>query len=528
MPGESVIQTMKSFLALFISCALLLPGVADADAAQPLDLLEFEVHGNTVLSNEAIERAVYPYLGPGRAVGDVEKARSALEKAYHDAGYLTVFVDTPEQNVGKGVVRLRVTEGKVERMRVSGAQYTLPSRIRTEVPSAAEGTVPYFPELQQDLATVNRAPGVRVLPVLQAGMTPGTVDVSLNVEDAFPLSAWVGLNNAYSPNTSKLRINGGLRYDNLFQRAHSFSLQYQTSPTDPGETSAISASYVMPFDGYTRYLSLYGVHSESNVAALGDLLTQCNGDILGARLIVPLPVRGGFSHNLSLGFDFKDFKESLTLGASSAIETPIRYWTLVAAYGAKIEDGSGAWQLGASAVLGLRGLGSDDVAFENKRHAATGDFTVLKLDAQREQRLASGWSVLGRANVQLTDQALISNEQFSAGGVGSVRGYLLSEVLGDMGLRGSLELRSPPIAPSAWPAMKRLQPYLFAEGATLKVVDPLPGQTDQYNLASAGVGLQLETRQAFSLDLSLAVPFRNTHNTQADKPRIHFDARLNF
>ena len=77
-------------------------GAPETGASPKLDLLEFQVKGNTVLSQMAIEEAVYPLLGPGKSVADVEKARAALEQAYHDAGYLTVYVSVPEQKVPAG------------------------------------------------------------------------------------------------------------------------------------------------------------------------------------------------------------------------------------------------------------------------------------------------------------------------------------------------------------------------------------------------------------------------------------------
>ena len=60
------------------------------------DVLEYVIDGNTVLSVERVEQAVTPFLGPGLSMARVEAARAALEKAYQDAGYLSVFVDVPE------------------------------------------------------------------------------------------------------------------------------------------------------------------------------------------------------------------------------------------------------------------------------------------------------------------------------------------------------------------------------------------------------------------------------------------------
>src|SRR5580704_9418755 len=66
------------------------------------DVLELRVQGNTVLDARSIESAVYPFTGPAKQMGDVEAARAALERAYHDHGFGTVFVDIPEQSVDDG------------------------------------------------------------------------------------------------------------------------------------------------------------------------------------------------------------------------------------------------------------------------------------------------------------------------------------------------------------------------------------------------------------------------------------------
>ena len=50
-----------------------------------------------MLSATRIEEAVYPYLGEDKTIADVEATRTALEKAYRDAGYLTVLVGIPSR-----------------------------------------------------------------------------------------------------------------------------------------------------------------------------------------------------------------------------------------------------------------------------------------------------------------------------------------------------------------------------------------------------------------------------------------------
>src|SRR3984893_19185041 len=58
---------------------------------------EYRVLGNSVLSNRDIETVLYPLLGDHKTLADVEIARAALEKTYHDRGFGTVFDDIPEQ-----------------------------------------------------------------------------------------------------------------------------------------------------------------------------------------------------------------------------------------------------------------------------------------------------------------------------------------------------------------------------------------------------------------------------------------------
>jgi hemolysin activation/secretion protein len=83
---------------------------------------------------------------------------------------------------------------------------------------------------------------------------------------------------------------------------------------------------------------------------------------------------------------------------------------------------------------------------------------------------------------------LISNEQYSAGGATSVRGYLEAERLGDLGAALSLELYSPPLVSGE--RVPDLRLFGFMDAASLRVEDPLPEQDASFRLGSAGAGLR--------------------------------------
>jgi len=168
-------------------------------------------------------------------------ARDALLAAYQAAGYQSVYVDLPEQQVTQGVVFLQVSETRVGRVRVVGAEYNSPLDVRDQVPALQEGTVPDFNKAQSQLAALNRGPKRQVMPLVRQGALPGTMDVDLKVEDQSPWRASVGLNNDYSADTRKLRASASIGHDNLWQLGHSASISFFGAPQDLKQKQVVSA-----------------------------------------------------------------------------------------------------------------------------------------------------------------------------------------------------------------------------------------------------------------------------------------------
>ena len=490
------------------------------------DILEYEIEGNTVLPPIAIERAVYPYLGPNRSAESVEDARRALERAYQTAGYLTVVVDVPEQQVKDGVVRLRVTEGRVEQLRVSDNRYYSRSEIRASVPGLAPGVVPNFPQVQKQLAALSTSPDRKITPVLKPGTETGTVDVDLKVEDKLPLHGGVELNNRQSPNTTPLRFVANLRYDNLWQEGHGIGATVQTAPQEPSKLQVFAATYVAPVSENLTLVG-YGVYSNSDVAAIGGTDVVGNGTIWGIRAIMPLPAKDASSQSVSLGFDYKDFKDSVHVEGADSIETPITYGLLSAQYRATFPEGTRKHDASVSLNFAPRGVfGNNDSEFDDKRFQATASFAYLRGDWKTEQPLSAGFALLGRLQFQVSSGPLISNEQFTAGGVDSVRGYLEAEELGDNGVVAGLELRGPRLLYAQ--AIQDFFPFAFVEGGVLHILQPLPGQTSKFSLSSAGLGLRLRAYGGFNAAIDVALPFENGPVTQAGHARVNFMVAYEF
>ena len=477
---------------------------------------EFRVKGGRhLLANDDVEAAVYPFLGPYRTQDDIEGARAALEKVYRDKGYQTVAVQIPPQQVQGGVVILQVQANPVGRLRIHGSRYYSLDEIRREAPSLQEGGVPNFSQVTRDLTTLNQSPDRVVTPSLEAGVVPGTVDVNLTVKDTPPIHGSLEINNRYSPFTTPLRINGAVSYDNLWQLEHSIGFSFQLSPEDLNQVKVFSGYYSAHVPGID-WLTLLaqGTSQDSNVSTLGGIGVAGKGSTAGLRAVIALPPQKDFYHSVSLGFDYKHFEQGVNL-AGQLTNTPVTYYPFSAAY-------SGTWtgkgyetDLNTGVYVDVRGIGSGEQEFDDNRHGADASFIYVRGDLSHTRDLPESFQAYGKVQGQASDKPLVNSEQFSGGGLGTVRGYLESEELGDNAILGSAELRTPSLPTLFGKTTDEWRIYGFAEGGILAIDAPLPDQQSLFSLASVGIGTRLKLASHYNASLDLGVPLISGPQTNA-------------
>jgi hemolysin activation/secretion protein len=529
-------QNSKAATAPAVAPAGSAPAQKSTAPVQHFDIDDFAVQGADTLPEIDIDEAIYQFLGPNRTADDVEKARAALEKAYHDKGFQTVSVSVPQQNAQAKVITLKVTELKVGRLRVKNSRYFDLNKIADKAKSLKEGTVPNFNDVTKDIVALNQWPDRRVTPALRAGVTPGTVDVDLNVEDKVPIHGSVEVNNRESPNTTDLRVTSTVHYDDLWQLGHSFSFSYQVAPERPDDAQVFSASYLAHVED-VDWLSVlfYGVKSSSDVATVGGTNIVGPGQIFGGRAVITLPGKDDFFHTLSVGIDYKHFDQTVALGGSG-FESPVTYYPVVATYGATFQNEKYTTQLNASLTWNVRPLSSDPTDFDNKRFAASASFTHLNADLSHTQELPEGFQLYGKVQGQVADGPLVSSEQMSVGGLDTVRGYLESEVLGDNGIVGNLEVRSPNVGDLLQKQVKdetgqgaprfttfnEVRLFGFTDAGTVTVLDPLPEQQSKFDVWSYGIGTRFKLLNYLNGTVIYSVPMISQSFTQARDPRVSF------
>jgi hemolysin activation/secretion protein len=530
--------------ALFLVSALLMVQVnpllaADAPApAAKFDVHEYRVLGNTVLENRQIEGVLYPLLGDGKTMTDVEAARTALENAYHALGYATVFVDIPPQQVTDAVVRLKVTEGRIHARSISGARYFSEGKILEALPETNPGTVPRMPELQQELTVLNQQTADRsVVPVLKAGAEPGTMDLALNVDDHLPLHGSVDLNNQYTQDTRPLRTTVSLAYTDLFAALDSIAAQFNTSPQDLSEVQVLNVSYGFRPLGPGIRPSLSFTDSSSNVATVGTLGVLGDGQVYGGRLLFPVIMLPGNVQSLTLGLDYKHFHNTINLaaqgdsgGALSDI-MPVAYANLSLAYAGLWQwigrDGRVArsLQFDLSANGGPRGITNESQDFDNSRFEARGNYSYARGDLQFTTVLPGSLQLALRVMGQAAQEPLLVYEQLALSGADGVRGYLEAEVLSDDGLKESVQLTSPDLSRHKFLIGDA---FAFFDNAHAHYLAPLAGQPADTDLRSAGAGFDLLPGHAVTGTLTWAYTLLPGPITRAHDSRVLFDVKGAF
>ncbi|MBX3733061.1 MAG: BamA/TamA family outer membrane protein [Verrucomicrobiae bacterium] len=157
---------------------------------------------------------------------------------------------------------------------------------------------------------------------------------------------------------------------------------------------------------------------------------------------------------------------------------------------------------------------------------AKADYGRGNVSLVRDQKLPGNWSLLVRGSGQGATGPLIGNEQFSVGGINSVRGYFEGEVFGDSGWFASGEIRSPFLVTTvpAWsgdvPAWIRGS-FFIDSGQAFLVDRGESGEAIRQLLWGAGFGVSVNVNQHAFLRFALAWPFVDTLNVTAGDARAY-------
>jgi hemolysin activation/secretion protein len=465
------------------------PAIARPGAGPQVFIRQIRLTGNTVFTDAQLAEVTRPYTNRYLTSEDLEAVRQALTVFYVRHGYLNSGAVIPDQKVKDGVVELRIVEGRLTQIAVSGNE-----RLSTDylTDRLALGAGPPFNvnDLQDRIQILLQGPFVeRINAQIEPGDQPGEARLRAAVAETAPYRLSVGADTDLSPSLGEAR--GVLRGQLLSPFGLGDILSAEVALAEGLQDYTFD--YAIPLTARDLTLDLYYEGTSSDVVQDPLNALDIQGDTWTAAFRLSQPVYRTSRDQLTLaaGLDVRESKTSL-LGRgfpfSEGVEPDGTSRVTVLRF---IQE----WlSRGADQVLAARStfsLGID--AFDatiNDGGVPDGRFFAWLGQFQWARRLGETENQLVfRLQGQLTADPLLPLEQFAVGGLWSVRGYPTNALVRDQGFATSLELRIPVLHREDGAPLLQIVPFVDAGGAWYKDRGDTPEPT---TIASAGLGLRFD------------------------------------
>ncbi len=507
-------------------------------AATQFAIKAYKVLGNTLLNAKRVETITEQYTGAQSDFETIQRAVEALEKAYVNAGFGSVVVEVPEQELQGGVVTLQVVEGKLGEIKVEANAHFDEANVKNSLPALRTGETTNTAELNRNLGLANDGGVKNTSVTFKRNAVTGLSDALVKVTAEDP-ERWLALlDNTGAAATGLYRAGLIYQHGNLFNRDHALSVQLMSSPGYWRQVGIVGVGYRIPFYGLGGTLDVNASYSNvdsGKVAGAGggpDLSISGSGNTFGLKYTHLFDATPELQHRVSLGLEHRNFGNSVTLtgvpGASLVPDLATRPLTLAYSGQYRVAERDSSYSISVSKNLpGAANGSTTDFNQPGGRAGATANFHMLKFNLQATERWPSQWSLRGAVSGQLTTQLLISPEQFGAGGADSVRGFSEREAAGDRGWRAGLEVWAPPFEASPW----RLVPLAFADAAEAVRNQPAAGEIERQQISSAGLGLRATMGRHLNLRVDWGHVLRGVNGiagARAGDSRLHATLIWNF
>ena len=296
-------------------------GAADvyAEEAQRFEIRAIRLEGNTLLSPDELDSLLKPFVGPDKDFGTLQEALDTLQDAYRAKGYSLAAPWLPEQTVGNsGEILIRVLEPRLAAVRVNGLSRYTEAEILRALPALRIGESPQVDSLSRNLRLANENPGRRIAVQFASPSAETDIEANVRVTEASPWKISVGADRTGDKATGEYRMHTSLQYANLFDRDHTASIQYTTSPGHADKVKTWVGAYRVPFyalgDSLDVFAAWSDIDSSDAVTQVSDVQLTGKGSIFGLRYTKNLPQLGLWTQKLVGGIDYRRYKNDIRLG----------------------------------------------------------------------------------------------------------------------------------------------------------------------------------------------------------------------
>ena len=465
------------------------------------------VVGLAKLTPAVIDDATAPFTGRALSADDLKALANAVAARARALGYPLATSRIPPQSVSDGVLRLEVDEGRIDEVRLQGAQQ---HSVIAQLDQIGGGDSVRRDRLERDLLLAGDLPGVELGDARlrhEHGRSVLLVDATSD-----PVDATFTMANDGVPSRGPWRATAQVDFNQLLgpDRLTLFAL---TVPDAPSELSVGYGRYARRVSASGLDLGIEGSLSRARPSGLLQIV-DTRGNAWRAAIDASYPLVRGRKTSLwgTISGEVEDSRQR-------QLDFLVRHDRLaVVRVGLNGFTQIVGGRVRASVTLNQgvdAGHATERGDPRASRELALPEFTKINLAASGTWRLAGPVSVAAAIETQAASGTLLIGEQFGLGGSRLLRGYDFSERTGDDGTAASIEAR---VKLTDKPA--RVSLYAFTDAGRVQDKREAGGQAA--TLFSGGAGIRAKAF-GFELDSFLAFPLNGPrYESGSRRARLQF------
>ena len=473
-----------------------------ADFPETITVQRFDVVGSTVFSPQDFAQITRPFTQRPISLAELFQVRSAITQLYVDRRYINSGAYIPPQQLQAGVVKVQVVEGGLEDIQVVGTRRLNPNYIRSRIAIATRKPL-NRDRLLEALQLLQLNPLIRSISAeLAAGSQPGQSLLQVRVTEAPSFDVQLALDNSRPPSVGTNQRQIQISEANLLGLGDRLLANYAN--TDGSNT--LDLSYSLPINAENGTLSFNAGLSFSRVVQEPFDVLDIQSQARYLELELRQPVLQTPEREFVLGVVGTQRQSRTTLfdgeipfpGLGADEEGRTRITALRFFQEATWRNRQEVVALRSQFAVGVDGLTSTiNVEPPDSR------FFAWQLQAQWVRLLAPDTPLVMRGSLQVADRPLFPVEQFTLGGLDSVRGYPQDFILTDNGVFASAEVRLPLLRIPQISGLLQLTPFVdFGRGWNVS------GQfnPDPQTLVGTGLGLRLQLSDWLTARFEWGIP----------------------
>lgn len=481
------------------------PDPRPTDGDRQIAVNQINITGSSVFQDADFAPILANVAGNSVPLSQLQQAADEITQLYLDKGYITSRAILVEDSLGSGNIELRVIEGYIDQINISGTKRLGNNYLRDRLRFGA-GTPLNTNTLEDQLRLLKLNPAIENIDAtLKAGDGLGQSDLDISVTEADTISLNLGADN-YSPaSVGSERMTLDLVQENLTGGSDRLGLGYIR--TTRGGAESLDLNYTLPINAKDGSITLRSVFSRNKVVQAPFDVLNIRGEserydisyrqpiIRNPRKEVALGVGFTYQDGLTfLGNELFGFNVGTENGKSttSVLKFTQEYIT---------RQPTSAFSLRSQFSLGT---GLFD-ATRNDEPIPDGIFWGWLGQVQRAKLLNPNNLLIIQADLQLTPDSLLPSQQFVMGGGQSLRGFRQNARSADNGLRFSIEDRITLARNEAGESIFQVAPFFDMGTVWNSDNNPnkLPSQTF---LAGLGVGAWWQIEEGLTVRLDYALP----------------------